>query len=83
MPFGLTNAPATQQRFIEAVLNGLIWKCCFAYIDDILVYSKDFETHLEDLEEIFQRLQENRLKIQPEKCSFCKPTFEILGYVAT
>ena len=83
MPFGLTNAPATQQRFIEAVLNGLIWKCCFAYIDDILVYSKDFETHLEDLEEILQRLQENRLKIQPEKCSFCKPTFEILGYVAT
>ena len=55
MPFGLTNAPATQQRFIEAVLNGLIWQCCFAYIDDILCYSPTFENHLQDLKEIFIR----------------------------
>ena len=83
MPFGLTNAPATQQRFIEAVLNGLIWQCCFAYIDDILCYSPTFENHLQDLKEIFIRFQENRLKIQPPKCKFCHLTFDILGFVAT
>ena len=83
MPFGLTNAPATQQRFIEAVLNGLLWTCCFAYIDDILCFSKTFEQHVIDLRKIFERLRQHKLKIQPPKCTFCHPSFEILGFVAT
>ena len=83
MPFGLTNAPATQQRFIEDVLQGLIWQCCFAYIDDILCFSPSFDKHIEDLDKIFKRLRENNLKIQPPKCSFLRPNFEILGFVAT
>ena len=83
MPFGLTNAPATQQRFIEAVLNGLLWTCCFAYIDDILCYSNTFKDHLHDLEKILQRLQDNNLLIQPQKCAFCQPTFSILGFIAS
>ena len=83
MPFGLTNAPATQQRFIEAVLQGLIWKCCFAYVDDILVYSNNFETHLQNIESILERLQKYQLRLQPSKCAFCKPTFEVLGFVAS
>ena len=83
MPFGLTNAPATQQRFIEAVLNGLLWTCCFAYIDDILCFSKTFERHLIDLRSIFERLRNHKLKIQPSKCTFCHSSFEILGFVTT
>jgi hypothetical protein len=83
MPFGLTNAPATQQRFIEAVLNGLVWDICFAYIDDILCFSDSFEKHLEDLDKIMTRLEQHNLVIQPAKCTFCRPTFEILGFVAT
>ena len=83
MPFGLTNAPATQQRFIESILQGLLWKCCFAYIDDIVCFSRTFEQHLEDVESIFKRLEDNGLKLQPPKCSFLRPSFEILGYVAT
>ena len=49
MPFDLCNAPASQQWFIEVVLNGLVWQCCFAYIDDILCYSSEFKQHLKDL----------------------------------
>ena len=71
MPFGLTNAPATQQQFIETVLNGLIWECCFAYIDDILCFSDTFENHLKDLRKIFTRLKEHKLFLQPPKCFFC------------
>ena len=83
MPFGLCNAPATQQWFIETVLSGLVWQCCFAYIDDILCYSSTFEQHLADLTKIFQRLRDNDLMLQPAKCSFCKPNFEILRFIAT
>ena len=43
MPFRLCNTPPTQQQFIEAVLNGLLWICCFAYLDDILTFSTSFE----------------------------------------
>ena len=75
--------PATQQRFIEAVLHGLIWECCFAYIDDILCFSNSFDNHLEDLRKIFSRLRQHNLQLQPPKCSLCIPTFEILGFVAT
>ena len=83
MPFGLTNAPATQQRFIEAVLNGLIWNICFAYIDDILCFSDTFAEHVENLDKILGRLQKYNLLIQPAKCKFCRPTFEILGFIST
>ena len=83
MPYGLTNAPATQQRFIENILNGLLWKCCFAYVDDILCYSNSFKQHLTDIKNIFERFEKHNIQIQPSKCFFCKPNFEILGYVAS
>ena len=41
MSFGMCNAPATFQRLIEVVLAGLLWKECFAYIDDVLVSSPE------------------------------------------
>ena len=53
MPFGMFNAPVTFQRLIEVVLAGLLWKECFAYIDDMLVSSPDFESHLAHLQEVF------------------------------
>ena len=83
MPFGLCNAPAIQQCYIEAVLNKLIWRCCFAYVNNIICFSNSFEKHLKDLRDILERLKEHNLILQPLKCSFCKPTFEILGFVAT
>jgi transposase InsO family protein len=83
MPFGLTNAPATQQRWIEQVLMGLNWAICMVYIDDIVIFSNSFEEHLKDLESVLQRLEEKGMSIAPEKCGFCKPSFEILGHICT
>ena len=48
MPFGLCNAPATFQRVIEQDLCGLQWHVTVLYLDDIIVYSRDFEKHLEN-----------------------------------
>ena len=72
-----------QQQFIEAVLNGLLWICCFAYLDDILTFSASFEDHIKHFEQILTRLRDHNLILQPSKCSFCRPTFEILRFVAT
>lgn len=56
MPFGLCNAPATFQRVIEKVLSGLQWRISVLYLDDIIVHSRDFDTHLENLNLVLDRL---------------------------
>ena len=45
MPFGLTNAPSRFQRLMDKFLAGVKWLFCIPYTDDILIYSRDFETH--------------------------------------
>ena len=56
MPFGLTNAPATFQRLIENCLGDLHLNWCIIYLDDIIVYSKTPEEHLERLEAVFKKI---------------------------
>ena len=53
LAFRLTNAPATFKRYMDAVLAGLKWNILLVYIDDVLVYSKTFDDHLQDLEKVF------------------------------
>ena len=49
MPFGLCNAPATYQRLMNLLLAGLTWQSCLVYIDDIIVFSANFATHMTGL----------------------------------
>ena len=57
MPFGLCNAPSTYQRLMSIVLQGLIGRICLAYLDDVIVFSKRKSDHLDDLREVFVRVQ--------------------------
>ena len=52
MPFGLCNAPATFQRLMEVILRDVQWRSCVIYLDDIVVFGKTFEEHLERLQDI-------------------------------
>ena len=54
MAFGLTNAPATFQRLMERCMGELHLKECLIYLDDIIIFSKTFEEHLERLENVFK-----------------------------
>ncbi|GBN21475.1 Transposon Ty3-G Gag-Pol polyprotein, partial [Araneus ventricosus] len=65
MPFGLRNAGQTFQRFIDETLRGVP---CFAYLDDILVASSDEQSHLSDLQKVFERLNERGLVLNTNKC---------------
>jgi hypothetical protein len=80
MPFGLSNAPGTFQRLMDKVLKGLNWKQCVVYLDDIVIFSKSFEEHLERLEAVLKRLQQAKIKIQPSKCNFCMSEVNFLGF---
>jgi len=68
LPFGLTTAPSVFQRLMDLVLCGLTYVSCLVYIDDIIVFSKNFSTHLDRLAEVFERLKQAGLKLHIRKC---------------
>ena len=78
-PFGLAQAPAYFQRLVNEVLLGLTF--AFGYLDDILVYSPDMETHLEHLRKLFMKLREADLKLKEVKCNFLKKHIQYLGHI--
>lgn len=53
MPFGLSNAPATWQRLIDTVLGPDLEPYVFVYLDDIIIISPDFDTHIKILSQVF------------------------------
>jgi hypothetical protein len=83
MPFGLTNAPATFQRLMDQVLNDMLYQGVIVYLDDINIYAKTFDEHLEKLEKVFQRLRAAGLKLGPDKCHFLQPKLEFLGHIVS
>ncbi len=81
MPFGLCNAPSTFERLMETVLQGLQWRTCLVYLDDVVVFGSDEEQLLQRMDEVFTRLHRAGLKIKPNKCHlFCRDV-EYLGHV--
>ena len=56
MPFGLVNAPATFQRLMEYVLEGLVGRGCLVYLDDVLVFGASLEEHNSHLKKVLERL---------------------------
>ncbi len=81
MPFGLTNAPATFQSFINSVLRQYLEKFVILYLDDILIYSKTLEEHIQHVRTVLKTLLDNNLYAKPKKCEFHKPKVEFLGHV--
>ncbi len=81
MPFGLCNAPSTYQRLIISVFQDLIGRICLAYLDDVIVFSKRRDGHVNDLRAVLDRIRDAGLKLKPAKCKlFCEQVL-YLGHV--
>ena len=87
MLFGLMNAPAVSQRLMQQVVMGLNPEAgpdyIAVYLDDILVFSRSLEEHRNHLKQVFKRIEEVGLKLNPKKCSFACQRVEYLGHVIT
>ena len=83
MPFGLCNAGATFQRLMDVVMSGLHFEVCLVYLDDIVLFSKTYEEHLERLVRVLGRLESAGLKLKPEKCCLMQKSVSFLGHIVS
>jgi hypothetical protein len=81
LSMGLMNAPSQFQRLMDLVLAGLLWDVCLAYLDDVIVFSRDFDQHLERLAAVLDRLVKANLKLKPSKCQLFQQEVRFLGHV--
>jgi len=80
LPFGLSTAPTTFQRTMNVLLSPVLGKHTLCYLDDIVIYSRGFRQHLQDLEETLQLLLAAGLKLNMAKCHFAATTIDFLGF---
>ena len=79
MPFGLRNAPGTFQRLVKKVLSGLEG-FTGAYLDDIIIFSDNWQDHMKHLNIVFDRIRQANLTLKKSKCVFASAEVEYLGH---
>ncbi|KAL7306691.1 hypothetical protein TKK_0001364 [Trichogramma kaykai] len=83
LPFGLKNAPASFQRMMDKILMKYLYKFCFVYVDDIVIFSKSLQEHLQHIKLIFEELKQFNLKMQLDKSEFLRKEVPFLGHIIT
>src|SRR5882757_3298138 len=81
VPQGLKNSPSFFNHALRKIFVNLLFYACFLYLDDILVYARNFNEHLRHLEFVFQKLRMFGLKVKPSKCEFGFEELKILGHI--
>lgn len=83
MPFGLRNAPSTFQRMIDRFRAGLQNIRLLGYLDDLIILSSTFSEHVENIQQVFDRLRLFKLKLNRSKCCFIRSSVKYLGHIIT
>lgn len=81
MPMGLTNAPATFQALVDKLFGPGLDQYVFKYLDDIVIATPDFQSHVEILQQVLDLLNKAGLTLNKDKCQFCRSELKFLGYV--
>ena len=83
MPFGLKNAGATYQRLVNQMFSKQIGRNVEVFVDDMLVKSKEEESHLDNLRETFNTLRQYSIKLNQSKCAFGVSSGKFLGFMVS
>ena len=81
MPMGLCNSPGSFSRLMDLIIVGLNWNGVLLYLDDLLIFGKDYDEHFDRLKEVFQRLRQANLKLSPKKCHILQREVNYLGHI--
>ncbi|CAB3994111.1 Hypothetical predicted protein [Paramuricea clavata] len=77
------NVPGEFQRFMEDCLHDLRDEICIPYLDDVIVFSKSFEEHVNHVCQVLQRLRADGIKLKPEKCRLFQREVHYLGQIVS
>ena len=80
LPFGLRNGPSIFQRVMQGILAPYLWIFCLVYIDDIVIYSKSYEEHIEHLDKVLEAIEKAGLTLSPKKCHLFYGSILLLGH---
>ena len=83
MGFGLTNAPATFMGLMNSILRPFLRKCVVVFLDDVLIFSKEWSEHLVHLDEVLSALAKEELYCKLSKCQFGAGSIKFLGHLVT
>ena len=83
MPFGLKNAPSTFQRVMDNIFWEYLYKFCFVFMDDIVIFSKSLNEHCQHVRKILQKLREYHVKVLLDKSEFLQKEVPFLGHIVT
>ncbi|CAJ0938719.1 unnamed protein product, partial [Ranitomeya imitator] len=81
MPFGLSNVPSVFQSFMHDIFREYLDKFLIVYLDDILVFSDDWESHVTQVRMVFQVLRANSLFVKGSKCLFGVQKVSFFGFI--
>ena len=81
VPFGLSNGPAVFQRFINTTFFDYLDRFMTAFIDDLLIYSKNLKEHKDHVKKVLNRLREAGLQASILKCEFHVQRTKYLGFI--
>ncbi|KAG0439141.1 Retrovirus-related Pol polyprotein from transposon opus [Dictyocoela muelleri] len=80
MPQGFKNSPAIFQKGMNIVLEDLLGKICYCYIDDIIVFGRDKDEHNNNYNTVIKKFNEYKFIINKDKLVYCKEEVNFLGY---
>jgi hypothetical protein len=81
LPFGLTNAPSTFMALMNDVFRQHLDVFVIIYLDDILIYSRTKEEHLNHIRIVLETLRQHQLYAKMSKCDFCLDRVDYLGHI--
>lgn len=83
LPMGLKVSPSAFSRIMTVAMSGLTYEKCFIYLDDLVIFGRNLQSHNKNLLDVFERLRKVNLKLNPNKCQFLKTELLYLGHTVT
>lgn len=83
VPMGLAVGAQTLTRLLDLIFHNVKFKYVYNYLDDLLVFSEDWDSHMLHLEEVMKRLKEAQLTVNPDKVKFARNEISFLGHLVS